>query len=196
MTSTLSILSKDDADWLASTMARRRAEFGGFFMEAGGDGGGSGDGAGDQGGAGDGGAGADDGAKDQGFTQADVDRIVADRVKRERAKYADYDDLKKAAGDKATAEERIASLEKEIEGSKREALRRRVQAAHGISDEDADLFLTASDEETLKRQAERLAAQGSQQKKRGNRVPGEGTSNRPSENDERAAVRNLFGSGS
>lgn len=37
-----------------------------------------------------------------------------------------------------------------------EALRFRVAAKHGISDEDADLFLTGSDTETLERQAARL----------------------------------------
>lgn len=31
-------------------------------------------------------------------TQADLDRIIADRLSRERAKFADYDDLKAAAG--------------------------------------------------------------------------------------------------
>lgn len=34
-----------------------------------------------------------------GFTQADVDRIVADRLARERGKYADYDELKRKAAD-------------------------------------------------------------------------------------------------
>lgn len=37
-----------------------------------------------------------------------------------------------------------------------EALRLRVAAKHGISDEDADLFLTGSDTETLEKQAARL----------------------------------------
>lgn len=37
-----------------------------------------------------------------------------------------------------------------------EALRLRVAAKHGISDEDADLFLTGTDTETLERQAARL----------------------------------------
>lgn len=37
-----------------------------------------------------------------------------------------------------------------------EALRLRVAAKHGISDEDADLFLTGTDAETLERQAARL----------------------------------------
>lgn len=34
-------------------------------------------------------------AADKTFTQADLDRVVADRVNRERAKYSDYNDLKR-----------------------------------------------------------------------------------------------------
>jgi len=36
------------------------------------------------------------GQADAKFTQADIDRIIADRLTRERQKFADYDDLKKA----------------------------------------------------------------------------------------------------
>lgn len=57
-----------------------------------------------------------------------------------------------------------------------EALRLRVAAKHGISDEDADLFLTGSDEQTLTRQAERLAARADERKRNSNHVPKEGTS--------------------
>ena len=39
------------------------------------------------------------------LTQADVDRIVKDRVARERAKYADYDELKQAAARLAEIED-------------------------------------------------------------------------------------------
>ena len=39
-----------------------------------------------------------------------------------------------------------------------EALRWRIAAKHGISDEDAEVFLTGADEDTLTRQAERLSA--------------------------------------
>lgn len=42
-----------------------------------------------------------------------------------------------------------------------EALRLRVAAKHGISDEDADLFLTGSDLETVQRQAAALVARTS-----------------------------------
>ena len=100
--------------------------------------------------------------QEQTFTQADVDRIVRERVQRERQKAA------------KTAEERIAALEEQIAASQREALRRRVQAAHGISDEDADLFLTAADEDTLTAQAKRLADRESERKQHNNVVPREG----------------------
>jgi hypothetical protein len=43
-----------------------------------------------------------------------------------------------------------------------DALRLRVAAKHGISDEDADLFLTGTDEDVLTRQAERLTARNAE----------------------------------
>jgi len=48
---------------------------------------------------------------DQGktFTQADLDRIVADRVARERNKYADYADLKKRAASAMTDQEKAVA---------------------------------------------------------------------------------------
>lgn len=129
----------------------------------------------------------------QTFTQEDVDRIVRERVQRERAKYADYDELKTKASEAKTAEERIAALEKQVESSQREAMKRRVQAAYGISDEDADLFLTATDEDTLTAQAKRLAARESERKQKNNIAPREGTTPRTDTDDEtRAFARNLF----
>jgi hypothetical protein len=71
---------------------------------SGGSGSGSGGGAGTgQGGAGDGGGQGgsggnnDDGKSDRTFTQADLDRIVAERLTRERGKYGDYEALKTKA---------------------------------------------------------------------------------------------------
>jgi hypothetical protein len=132
------------------------------------------------------------------FTQADVDRIVTERLKREReatkAKYADYDDLKAKAEGAKTAEDRISELEKSIESANREAMRRRVQAAHGISDEDADLFLTGTDEESLTAQAKRLADRESERKKKNNVSPREGTNPKSDGNDDmREFARGLFG---
>lgn len=131
------------------------------------------------------------------FTQADIDRIVADRLKREReatkAKFADYDDLKAKAEGAKTAEERMAELEKEISATKHEALKRRVQAAHGIADEDADLFLTGKDEESLTAQAKRLAAREDERKKKNNVSPREGNNPDPQSDKKRDFLRALTG---
>lgn len=72
-----------------------------FAAGAGGDGGGQGGAGADGGGDGKGG---DAGGYTPPATQADLDRIITDRVLRERSKYPDYDDLK-------TKAERLAELE-------------------------------------------------------------------------------------
>lgn len=128
------------------------------------------------------------------FTQADVDHIVKERVQREKAKYADYDDLKtKAEGAKST-EERMADLEKQLATTQHEALRARVQAAHGISDEDAALFLTGADEASLTAQAARLAQRESDRKHNDNVSPREGTTIPAAQgSDEATFAKSLFG---
>lgn len=118
--------------------------------------------------------------QEQTFTQADLDKVVKERVARERAKYADYDDLKAQASEKKTADERIADLEKRYAAAEAGRLRSDIAAAHGISAEDRDLFLTGTDEETLTAQAKRLAERDSERKKQGNYVPNEGKSTRTS----------------
>ena len=117
--------------------------------------------------------------KAQAFSQSDMDELAkkvrAEERRKASERFADYDDLKAKAGTAKTAEERIAALEAEVKASQHEALRRRVQAAHGISDEDADLFLTGADEDTLTAQAQRLADRESERVKQGNVVSKEGT---------------------
>lgn len=76
----------------------------------------------------------------------------------------------KAAEAEAAA---AAEAKAEAEKARAEALRWRIAAKHGISDEDAELFLTGSDEDTLLRQAERLAARETQPSK-GTFVPNAG----------------------
>lgn len=176
-------LSPQAAAWLSETFARNTARFGGWRMEA--------DPATDpESGAG--------GGTDQTFTQADVDRIVAERLKREReatkTKYADYDELKAKAEGAKTAEDRIADLEKSIEAANREAMRRRVQAAHGISDEDADLFLTGTDEDSLTAQAKRLADRETERKRKNNVSPREGNTPQGGNDAMREFTRGLFAS--
>lgn len=127
---------------------------------------------------------------------------LADRLA--RAKPADYDDLKAKAArldeieqanksEIEKAAEKAAAAERERDQAKAEALRLRVATKHGISDEDADLFLTGTDEATLTKQAERLAQRVVDRKKQGNHVPREGVPTpTPPENEMRAFARNLF----
>lgn len=113
------------------------------------------------------------------FTQADVDRIVRERVKREREKYADYDDLKSKAETAKSAEERIADLEREIREARVKEQRAKLVAdvakAHKITDpDDIALFLTGADEETLTAQAKRLAERDGERRRKGDVVPDAG----------------------
>lgn len=129
------------------------------------------------------------------ITQADVDRIVKDRVARVQAKYADYDDLKVRAEGAKTVEEKLAELEGKYSAAEARALRSDIAAKHGISAEDRDLFLTGTDESTLTAQAERLAAREADRKKQGNVAPKEGstTSSGNASNDVKQFARQLFG---
>lgn len=149
------------------------------------------------------------GGGDKGFkaptSQAEFDAMVKDRIARVQAKYADYDDLRAKAEQFDSVQEaskteaqktadRIAKLEQELESTRTTALRSRIQAKHGISDEDAALFLTATDEATLTKQAERLAETTADRKKNGNRDPFAGrTASKPGDDPMRDGVRALFG---
>lgn len=79
----------------------------------------------------------------QTFTQADVDRIVSERLSRERARYADYDDLKakaseydKAAEAQKTEQQRLAeqlqAAQSEAERYRTESLRLKVATDKGV----------------------------------------------------------------
>lgn len=138
-------------------------------------------------------------------SQDELNRIVGERVK--RAKPADYDELKAKAtkldeieqANQTEAEKtakRIADLEAELGNTRRDSTRLKIAAEHGITDaDDIDLFLTGNDEETLTKQAKRLADRTAEQKKQGNRAPREGQTPAvaPGDEDRRAFVRNLTG---
>lgn len=95
-------------------------------------------------------------------------------------------ELERANG-KATA------AETERDDARAEALRLRVAVEHGIGLEDADLFLTGRDEETLRAQAKRLSDREAERKKQGNHVPNEGRKSNAADGDDRTAVRAIFG---
>lgn len=131
--------------------------------------------------------------------QSEVDKIVAKVRAEERRKaterFKDYDELKAKAGEKQTLEERIAEMEQRTAQAVATALRSDIAAEFGISKEDRDLFLTASDEDTLRAQAKRLADRDAERKKNPPRVPKEGTVTDPTDSQDREFARQLFGRG-
>lgn len=150
-------------------------------------------------------------------SQKELDAVLRDRLERERSKFKDYNDLKAKADmldqieqanlselDKAKSQ--ISSAESERDTAKAEALRLRIAVTHNISLEDADLFLTGTDEETLTAQAKRLSDRAAEQanaeterKKKNPIVSKEGTSTKTqttTEEDDREFARMFFGGGS
>lgn len=107
-----------------------------------------------------------------------------------RLRLKEFEDRDKSEAEKQA--ERMKALEADALNARSEALRLRVAAKFGIGDEDADLFLTGGDEETLTRQATRLSARESERKKQGNHVAREGTQTSAATSDERELARSLF----
>lgn len=102
------------------------------------------------------------------FTQADVDRIVADRLKREQSKYSDYDDLKAKAARFDEAEEKTKSETQKLADASRAAedrakkaeldsCRMRVALRKGLTETQVKRLLGTTEEE-LEADADELLA--------------------------------------
>lgn len=129
-------------------------------------------------------------------SQEEFEKRLGRRLERERAKYADYDDLKSKArkwdeadeANKSELDKAIARAEKaeaERDTERATALRWQVASAHGISAEDAELFLTGTDKEALTAQAKRLSERDGKHRMNGNHVPTAGRIPSPPKADER-----------
>lgn len=150
-------------------------------------------------------------------SQQELNAALKDRLDRERSKFKDYGDLKAKASKLDEIEQanltelekangRVTAAESERDTAKAEALRLRTAVTHGISLEDADLFLTGTDEETLTAQAKRLADRAAEQanaeaerKKKNPIVSKEGTATKTgttTEEDDREFARTFFTGGS
>lgn len=135
--------------------------------------------------------------------QAEVNRIVQERVQRVEAKYADYNDLKTRADGAKTLEDRVGTLEGELTTTRAESARNRVAAKFGISTErgpkdepsDAEVLLTGSDEAAMTVIAERFAGRAADTKKNGNVARNEGDTKTTgnADSDELELVSQLFG---
>lgn len=180
-------LNPTDAAWLSETFARNRARFGGFRMEAEGDGG--------------------EGDEAKTLTQADVDaavekiaaRIRAEERRKVSEKYADYDDLKAKAAGAQTLEDRVAEIERQAKASEERALRAEVANAKGLTADQAKRLIGTTREELEADADDFLKVIGereSERKKRGNRVPDEGkTTSKSGDDPMREFARELFNAG-
>ena len=112
---------------------------------------------------------------DGGKRALDAERRRASAAEKEaKALKARLDEIESAQLSEAEkAKKRADEAEARALAAEAGALRWRIAAKFGISDEDADLFLNGTDEETLTRQAERLASRSSA-KADGLYVPAEG----------------------
>jgi len=101
------------------------------------------------------------------FTQADVDRLLTDRLARERKKFADYDGLKKKATEfdkmqdaqKSEVEklnDQLASAQVELQGFRVAEIRRGAAEAAGLPPKYMK-YITAADEAEALEQAKELA---------------------------------------
>lgn len=106
------------------------------------------------------------------------------QLKEYKAKASRLDEIEEAQKSEAEkVADRLAKADAEVAGIPSrvcEALRTHLIAIHEIAEEDAELFLTATDPETLLKQADRLVGQSG---KRKNIVPREGRTPNPAQID-------------
>src|SRR5690606_16660079 len=122
-------------------------------------------------------------------SQEELNRVLKDRLDRERAKFADYAELKAKAAkldeieeaNKSEAEkvaERLAKAERAAAEAEARALRREIALEHKLSKDDAALLDAVSDEDAMRRLAARLAEQAAERDRHisnhGAYVPAEG----------------------
>lgn len=107
-------------------------------------------------------------------TQEELDHIIKERIRREREKFSDYEDLKTRVSEletennglkttigdfnqsKENTEKMIADLQAQVTGFESSALRTRIALQNGLHFDFADR-LQGTDEESLNADAERLA---------------------------------------
>ena len=144
-------------------------------------------------------------------SQDDLNRILNERLQRERAKYADYRDVKAKAAKLDEIEEknkteaqrladRIAVAEKAAAEARSDVLRYQIAAEFQLTPRQSDALAHVSSEDGMRLLAEEFqqaradqTARDADRKKQGNHVPREGATSSTAESDESTTVRELFG---
>lgn len=120
--------------------------------------------------------------------QKDEIKALKDRTRRlDELEQAQMTEAEKAAQRLAAAEAEVAA----VPGKVTEALKSHLVSIHEISDDDAELFLTATSPDLLLKQVSRLVETKGAGRKQ-NIVPREGTNPRPAD-DKDAVARAFFG---
>lgn len=100
-----------------------------------------------------------------------------EQVKAEVDRSREWERRSKRTVEEVKAELGFTDVEQAVEAGKKgvtEAFREAAQLFAGIPEDDANLFLTGSDKDTLSKQAARLAEKFAQQQPKGGHVPAEG----------------------
>lgn len=107
--------------------------------------------------------------EDKTFTQTDVDKIVGDRLQRERSKYSDYEALKEKAGkydeivesgktELQKVTERAEALQTELDSMKKAEAVRKIKTKVATETGIPAHLLTGETEEACREQAEAIKA--------------------------------------
>lgn len=107
------------------------------------------------------------------------------------ARLSEIEEASKSEAEKAA--ERLTKAEQRAAEAEARALRREVALDHRLSKDDAGLLDGMTDEDAMRRLAERLSQQEADRTKNGNRVPREGANPSAPEDKSRTVVRDLFG---
>lgn len=98
-----------------------------------------------------------------------------------------------SASDLDKLTKRVEEAERKAAAAEKDALRLRIATEHNVSAADAELFLTGSDEETLRKQAKALADKADTAKRNGTVVTGEGKQpNKSGDTEMREFARKVF----
>lgn len=123
------------------------------------------------------------------FTQEQVDRIVRDRIAREREKYADYDELKARAAEADKSKSAIERIEAKLDEAEKRAakaedanLRREVADELGLSPKQARRLTGKTREELLADGREMIEDYGIKPKGAG---ASDGKSDEPQDDDQK-----------
>lgn len=92
-----------------------------------------------------------------------------------------------------SAEQKAEAAERRAVEAEARVARRDLALEHKLSKDDAALLDTITDEDAMRRLAERLASAESDRKKQGNHAPREGAHTQPVEAEGLDVVRGLFG---